>query len=104
MKKKCSKCGKKFTPGVNGMLSPVACDECLGVERIADIASETSAWLPGETYHLYGETLESAVRQFRCTYMTAQRIIDELVKRMLIQETFDRYGRHVVFKKQEGEA
>ena len=42
-------------------------------------------------------------RQFRCTYMTAQRIIDELVERILIEETFDQYGRHVVFKKQEGE-
>jgi len=65
MKKKCPKCGKEFTPGVNGMLLPNGCDGCLDVERIADMASNTSAWLPGEDYHLYGDSLEAAIKVTR---------------------------------------
>jgi endogenous inhibitor of DNA gyrase (YacG/DUF329 family) len=46
MKKKCPKCGKMFVLGKEGLLDPLGCDKCLGVERIADVA-----WLPGEEYH-----------------------------------------------------
>ena len=53
MKKNCTICGNKFTPGVNGTLDPVACDVCQGIERVADIASDTSAWYPDETHHDY---------------------------------------------------
>lgn len=40
--KTCPRCGRDFTPGVNGMLQPFACDGCLGVMRDA----EGGAWLP----------------------------------------------------------
>lgn len=40
--KTCPRCRKDFTPGVNGMLQPFACDKCLGVMRDA----EGRAWRP----------------------------------------------------------
>jgi endogenous inhibitor of DNA gyrase (YacG/DUF329 family) len=61
MNKKCPKCGKIFIAGRTGMLSPFGCDVCLGVERIADLGSRYSAWLPGETYHYYVDSRDTAV-------------------------------------------
>jgi hypothetical protein len=61
----CPKCRKEFVAGKTGMLSPLGCDVCLGVERIADIGSDTSAWLPGDKYHLYGDDLVTAVKVTR---------------------------------------
>ena len=29
----CSKCGKDFTPGINGIVNPILCDSCAGIER-----------------------------------------------------------------------
>jgi hypothetical protein len=57
MKKKCPKCGKTFRIGYDGIDDPVGCDVCLGVERIADFASEYSAWLPDEKHHYYEDGL-----------------------------------------------
>ena len=38
-------------------------------------------------------------RQFRCTYMTAARLLDELATRNFIGGEKDRKGRHVVIKR-----
>ena len=49
MKKKCTKCGNKFTPGVDGILDPVACDSCMGIKR----DNQGHFWLPRERVHNY---------------------------------------------------
>lgn len=59
----CKKCGESFMLGVNGTIH--GCDKCTGVERIADIGSNASAWFPGEDFHLYGDSIETAVRVTR---------------------------------------
>jgi hypothetical protein len=47
----CPKCRTEYILGTEGTRD--GCDVCLGIERISDMASNHSAWLPGETYHLY---------------------------------------------------
>jgi hypothetical protein len=51
MNKKCPKCKKEYRLGYEGVCN--GCDKCLGIERIADIGSNHSAWERGEKYHDY---------------------------------------------------
>jgi hypothetical protein len=49
----CPHCGKEFAAGVDGMLDPLGCDKCLGVERVEERSNKRAAWLPGQTVHYY---------------------------------------------------